>query len=276
MPRWAACVEYNGANYYGWQIQPQLDKSVQTWVQRALSTVANEPIEVVCAGRTDTGVHATTQIIHFDTTQARDARAFTLGANTRLPDDVSIIWAAPVSDEFHARFTARWRRYHYVIQASPTRPSIASDQVTHVHRSIDWERVARASEALVGVHDFTSLRSTQCQAPNPVREVHFARWYRRGELIVFDLQANAFLHHMVRNTVGTLLEIGQGKRSVDSVQPILDAKDRAVAGITAPPNGLHLVGVGYEPGETLPQTLRFPMASIGVVQSDCQIIPKSG
>lgn len=272
MQRWAACVEYNGANYYGWQIQPETEKSVQTWVERALSHVADESISVVCAGRTDTGVHATAQIIHFETSAPRDARAFTLGANTQLPDDVSMVWAHPVHEEFHARFSARWRRYHYVIQTSPTRPAIYASQVTHVHHPVDWRAVAQASDHLVGMHDFTSLRSVHCQAPNPIREVHFARWYSLGDLKVLDLQANAFLHHMVRNVVGTLLEVGRGKRAPESIPKLLSAKDRAQAGITAPANGLHLVGVGYEPGIELPETLRFPSTSLGVVAMCQQII----
>ncbi|QGG79737.1 tRNA pseudouridine(38-40) synthase TruA [Litorivicinus lipolyticus] len=273
MTRWAACIEYQGSNYYGWQTQEIEGKSVQPWVERALSKIADRPIEVVCAGRTDTGVHATVQVVHFDTDVERPARAWALGGNTHLPDDISFIWAVPVADDFSARFSARWRRYHYVFQNSTTRPAIASQHLTHVHNRLDLSAMARAARVLEGVHDFTSLRSSACQAPNPVRDMHFVRLYQLGSLIVIDVQANAFLHHMVRNIAGSLLAVGKGDRTVEWLGDVLQAKDRALAGVTAAANGLHLVGVGYEPSVVLPETLRFPPLSVGIVRPENRVWP---
>ena len=268
MTRWAACVEYQGSQYYGWQTQEIEGKSVQPWVERALTRIADHPVEVICAGRTDTGVHATVQVVHFDTDADRPERAWVLGGNTHLPDDISFVWATPVADDFSARFSARWRRYHYVFQHSPARPAISHQHLTHVHRPLDLQAMASAARLLEGVHDFTSLRSKACQAPNPVRDMHFVRLYHQQGLVVIDVQANAFLHHMVRNIAGSLLAVGSGDRPVAWLAEVLAAKDRALAGITAPARGLHLVGVGYEPSVSLPETLRFPPLSLGIVRAE--------
>lgn len=272
--RWAACVEYQGTNYYGWQTQEIEGKSVQPWVEQALSKVADQPIEVVCAGRTDTGVHATAQVVHFDTTVERPARAFVMGGNTHLPRDVSLIWAQPVADDFSARFSARWRRYHYVIRNSSTRPGVGHETLTHVHQRLNLRDMATAAQALQGTQDFSALRSKHCQARNPIREMHFVRIYSVGEWVVIDVQANAFLHHMVRNIAGSLIAVGAGDRPVDWLQQVLLGKDRAQAGVTAPPNGLHLCGVGYEPGIDLPDSLRFPPVSIGIVRPENRVFPR--
>lgn len=271
--RWAALVEYQGTNYYGWQTQEIEGKSVQPWVESALSYVANEPIQVTCAGRTDTGVHATAQVIHFDTQAERTGRAFVMGGNTKLPDDVGLVWAHPVPEDFSARFTARWRRYHYVIRCSPTRPGVNYQNLTHVHRELDVREMARAAQLLEGTQDFSALRSKHCQAPNPIREMHFVRLYRCQEWLVIDVQANAFLHHMVRNIAGSLIAIGKGDRDAAWLQSVLDSKDRAKAGITAPASGLHLCGVGYQQGVDLPETLRFPPVSMGIVRPDWRVFP---
>ena len=273
LQRWAACVEYQGSHYYGWQTQEIAGKSVQPWVEQALSKVADEPIEVVCAGRTDTGVHATAQIVHFDTHAQRPARAFVMGGNTHLPRDIALVWAHPVESDFSARFSARWRRYHYVIRNSPTRPGLAADYLTHVYQALDLPEMARAAQHLEGTQDFTALRSKHCQAPNPIREMHFVRLYAQGEWIVIDVQANAFLHHMVRNIAGSLIAIGAGDRSPEWLAEVLAGRDRSQAGVTAPPNGLHLCGVGYELGIDLPQTLRFPAVSVGIVRPENRVFP---
>ena len=271
--RWAALVEYQGTHYYGWQTQEIEGKSVQPWVEAALSYVANEDIAVTCAGRTDTGVHATAQVVHFDTTAQRDPRAFVMGGNTKLPKDISLVWAHPVDSEFSARFTARWRRYHYVIHHAPTRPGIDHQHLTHVHRPLNLPAMAQAARLLEGTQDFTALRSKHCQAPNPVREMHFVRIYQYRDRVVIDVQANAFLHHMVRNIAGTLIAIGQGDRDSQWLARVLDSRDRAQAGVTAPSNGLHLCGVGYELGTDLPETLRFPPVSLGIVRPECRVFP---
>ena len=275
MARWAACVEYQGHNYYGWQTQEIPGKSVQPFVESALSRVADESIEVVCSGRTDTGVHATVQVVHFDSQSDRPDRAWVMGGNTHLPDDIRLIWAAKVDDDFSAQFSARWRRYHYLIQHSASRPAIAREHLTHVYtpgdKPLNLPAMACAAKLLEGIHDFTSLRSKHCQAPNPVRDMHFVRIYRSGQLIGIDVQANAFLHHMVRNIAGSLIAIGKGDRDPSWLADVLEMRDRSKAGITAPSNGLHLVGVGYENHIDLPPTLRFPVLSMGLIQANQRI-----
>ena len=272
--RWAACVEYQGTHYYGWQTQEIEGKSVQPWVEQALSKVADEPIEVVCCGRTDTGVHATVQVVHFDTTADRTGRAFVMGGNTHLPPDIGLRWAQPVSDDFSARFSARWRRYHYVIRCAPVRPGLNHQYVTHVHHELDLPAMAEAASYLEGVQDFNALRSKHCQAPNPVREMHFVRLYRKGDFLILDVQANAFLHHMVRNIAGSLLTVGRGDQSPQWLWQVLQGRDRSKAGITAPASGLHLVGVGYEPGIELPSSLEFPAVSVGIVSPENRVFPR--
>ncbi len=247
--RIALGVEYDGANFNGWQIQAQgQGYSVQGRVEQALAKVANHEVRTFCAGRTDSGVHATGQIIHFDSEAVRKARGWVLGANAHLPDDVAVIWAKPVSDAFHARFSAQRRRYRYVIYSRPVRPTFLARRVTWEYRTLDIERMQAAAGYLLGEHDFSSFRAYGCQAKSPVRTVHelkLSRSGEHGEFIMLDIEANAFLHHMVRNIVGVLSAIGAGERPVEWAREVLEYRDRKLGGVTAPPYGLYLVGVEY-------------------------------
>ena len=253
MPRTALIVAYNGQSFHGWQYQSEKIATVQGDLTRAISIVADREVVVYCAGRTDAGVHATDQIIHFDTVSTRPVKAWTSGLNVLLPNSVSVKWAMPVSPSFHARFSATGRTYRYLICCSPTRPALGVDQLTWERRSLDVELMRQASQALIGKHDFTSFRTVHCQAKNPIRHVHHIEILEQSDLLCVEIKANAFLHHMVRNIVGALLAVGCGKESVEWVGQVLALKDRAKAGTMAKPNGLHLVGVQYPEHFGLPQ-----------------------
>ncbi|MBU2705275.1 tRNA pseudouridine(38-40) synthase TruA [Zooshikella marina] len=242
--RYAASVEYDGSPFLGWQTQKH-GPSVQAAVEVALSKVANHPVSVVCAGRTDTGVHASNQIIHFDSSADRSLRGWVFGANSNLPPQVAVRWVKPVSTEFHARFRADYRRYRYVIYNAPVRPAALAKGVTWNYRPLDAEKMHEAAQCLVGEHDFTSFRAIGCQAKTPCRNISHLTVKRYGELVVIDVQANAFLHHMVRNIAGVLMAIGCGKRPVNWIQEVLAVQDRTQGGVTAPPYGLYFVDVGY-------------------------------
>jgi tRNA pseudouridine38-40 synthase len=244
--RVACAVEYDGAGYAGWQRQPHA-RSVQAVVERALSFVADQPIQVSCAGRTDAGVHATWQVIHFDTDALRSERSWLLGVNANLPDDVRLVWVQPVDDEFHARFSARARSYRYVILNRDVPGALLRRRVAWEHRPLDEADMQRAAAYLVGEHDFSSFRAVACQAKSPVRTVHRLNVVRSGEMLYLDIQANAFLHHMVRNIAGVLLSVGRGDRPAEWVHEVLQRRDRARGGVTAPASGLYLVGVSYPP-----------------------------
>ncbi len=256
--RYALGVEYVGAAYRGWQVQAYDNvPTIQAEVERALSVIANHPVQVVCAGRTDAGVNASHQVIHFDSWAERDERAWVLGTNSHLPDDISIKWATKVPGCFHARFSARERRYRYLIYTSPSRPAILAGGVTWTHRQLDTERMQLAAQHLLGEHDFTSYRAVGCQARSPVREIRNLSVYRSGQLIVIDVSANAFLHHMVRNIAGVLMAVGSGQRSPDWALEVLKAKDRRQGGVTAPPDGLYFVDVRY------PELFKLPEVPLG-------------
>ncbi len=250
--RIALGVEYDGSAFCGWQFQDH-SPSVQEAVEKALSCVANEPVRVICAGRTDTGVHASEQVIHFDTEVERSLRSWVYGANANLPDEVVILWAAPISDEFHARFSAVRRRYRYVIYNRNVRPTFLSARTTWDYRGLDEMLMAEAAQCLVGEHDFSSYRAVGCQAKSPVRTVHQIEVTRKNELIFIDIEANAFLHHMVRNIAGVLMAIGAGQRPVEWAKQVLEYRDRTLGGITASPSGLYLTQVSYPPEFELPQ-----------------------
>lgn len=243
--RWAAQVEYDGANFQGWQVQKHTDRTVQGVVEAALSFVAGSPIQVVCAGRTDTGVSAHGQIIHFDSPVERSSKAWIRGGNTRLPDDVSLVWARQTTGQFHARFSAQWRRYRYQILNRPERCAITRHYMTHWRYPLRDDLMAKAAQSLVGEHDFSSFRSSKCQAHNAKRCIQHLAVEREGDVITIDIQANAFLHHMVRNIVGVLLEIGLERQPISWVDALLEIKDRTQAGVTAPAEGLTFMGVGY-------------------------------
>ncbi len=244
MTRIALGIEYDGSRYCGWQRQ-QHSPSVQQTLEKVLSGIADHPVTVTCAGRTDTGVHAVAQVVHFDLHSTRPERAWLLGGNTRLPDDVSIAWARPVADDFHARFSAVSRSYRYIILNRTTPRAVLAKRVTWIYHPLDSERMAMAASLLLGQHDFSSFRAAGCQAKSPVRTVESIAVSRSGDFIYLDIRANAFLHHMVRNIAGVLIEIGKGERPVEWVAELLTLRDRKSGGVTAPPHGLYFTGVGY-------------------------------
>ena len=254
--RWAMGVSYEGTQYFGWQIQNNLDQTVQAHVEKALSAVANEPIHIVCAGRTDAGVHATGQVIHFESIADRDEHSFILGANSHLPRDISITWASPVCDSFNARFSATSRRYRYLIYNHRSRPGIVSSQVTWQCRPLNVDYMQEAAQSLLGEHDFTSFRGAGCQAQSAVRIVKHCSLKRFNDMIILDIEANAFLMHMVRNIVGSLSLVGMGRYPIHWFEDVLLQKNRKIAGPTAPPNGLYLVDVIYP-------EFNFPKSTVG-------------
>lgn len=255
--RIALGVEYHGAAFSGWQFQDHT-RTAQGELEKALSQIADQPITTVCAGRTDSGVHASGQIVHFDTTAERPLRAWTFGTNTVLPDDLSVQWAQVVDDDFHARFSARWRHYRYVISNRPVRSALLHQRATWWRYPLDATRMHTAAQHLLGEHDFSTYRAVACQAHSPVRTVQAISVQRYGELVVLEVRANAFLHHMVRNIVGVLLPIGEGDQPTDWTKTLLSYRDRTKGGITAPPDGLSLIQVGY-PEFELPKAAAPPL-----------------
>jgi tRNA pseudouridine38-40 synthase len=252
--RIAVGVEYDGTAYAGWQSQATVD-SIQAQVERALSAVANHPVDATCAGRTDAGVHALGQVAHFDTTAVRSSRGWVLGANTHLPDDIALNWAIQVPAEFHARYSATARSYRYVILNRQTRSALARLRACLVHRALDAPAMHAAAQWLVGEHDFTSFRSAECQSRTPVRRVDSIRVVREGEFVIVDVTANAFLHHMVRNFAGALLSVGLGEAAPDWIRELVGLRDRTRAGVTAPPQGLYLRSIEYPASLGLPSAV---------------------
>jgi tRNA pseudouridine38-40 synthase len=256
--RIAVGVEYDGSSFSGWQYQKHGERTVQEEVEKALSKVANHPVRVHCAGRTDTGVHATGQVIHFDTEAERDERAWVFGANANLPKDVALLWAKPVSEEFHARFSATRRAYRYVIFTRHVRPTFLAYRVSWHYKPLDVMRMAEAGRALLGEHDFSSYRAVACQAKSPVRTLHRLEVTSQGPFVFIDVEANGFLHHMVRNIAGVLMAIGDGERPVAWAREVLEARDRSLGGVTAQPYGLYLTEVGYPEEFGLPALTHVP------------------
>lgn len=250
--RIALGVEYDGSAFSGWQIQDGT-RTVQGCIEAALSKVADHPIRVVAAGRTDSGVHAAGQVIHLDSEAARSPRAWVFGTNAHLPKAISVTWAQPVGEEFHARFSARARQYRYVIFNRAVRPGLLNSRVSWEYRPLDVARMSEGAEYLLGEHDFSSYRALSCQAKNPVRIVCRLDIARHDELIVMEVAANAFLHHMVRNIAGVLMAIGAGEREPLWARQVLEARDRTLGGVTASPEGLTLVSVKYPVAFGLPQ-----------------------
>lgn len=256
--RIALGIEYDGSGFSGWQMQKHGTRTVQGELEQALSIVADEPVQVVCAGRTDTGVHATGQVVSFDTTAIRNEKAWVLGVNTHLPDDVASLWSAEVSDDFSARFSATARQYRYVILNRRGRAAVLHSKVTWRHGKIDEQAMHRAAQVLIGEQDFSSFRSSACQAEHARRNIHYINISRKGDFIYIDIEANAFLHHMVRNIVGSLLMIGQGEHQESWMHTLLLAKDRTQAGPTASAKGLYLVKVTYPEDSAVPQYCFVP------------------
>lgn len=252
--RIAAIVEYDGSGFSGWQLQDGT-RTVQAEVEAAIGKVADEAVRVTVAGRTDTGVHATGQVIHFDTRAERSTHSWVSGVNANLPDDVVLRWANPVSEDFHARFSATGREYHYVILNRSNRPSFMRGKVTWERRSLDTARMQKAANHLIGAHDFSSYRTVHCQAKNPVRELRSLKVWRVENRVVLSVYANAFLHHMVRNIAGVLIYIGSGERDIGWAKEVLELRDRTQGGITAPAAGLYLTRVEY------PETFQIPQLS---------------
>lgn len=250
--RVALGIEYEGSNYAGFQRQTTL-KTVQGELERALSIVANEKIEIQCAGRTDAGVNATGQVVHFDTNVQRSERSWIMGTNINLPDDIAVTFAKIVDDSFHARFSAKARRYRYIISNTVYRPGILNKGVSVYQGNFDVEKMQEAADYIIGEHDFSSFRAADDESRTSMRCVHFVKITRFGQYIVFDIAANAFLMHMVRNIVGSLLTVGNGQNSVQWFKDMFDAKDRNQAGPTAKPYGLYLVDVTYPNDFNLPK-----------------------
>ncbi len=244
--RIALGIEYDGTAYNGWQRQ-RTGIGVQSRVEDALSKVADEEIKVVCAGRTDTGVHASGQVAHFDTTSERSSRGWVLGANSILPDDISVTWSQLVDDSFHARFSATGRSYEFLILNRFERSALYRHRAWWVHEPLDAKRMHSAAQALLGRHDFSAFRAAGCQASTPVREITSISVTRDKDWILLEVSANAFLQHMVRNMAGTLVAIGRGDMPEKWFVEVLAGQDRKNAGAAAPPHGLILVSVEYPP-----------------------------
>lgn len=257
--RYAVGIDYDGSRYRGWQTQQPGVPSVQFTLEKALARIAAHPVVLHAAGRTDAGVHAAGMIAHFDSDAQRSLYNWVLGTNTQLPPDIALRWITPVSDEFHARFKAVARRYRYVLLNTQQRSSQLAGKATWHYHPLSLAPMQQAVSYLVGRHDFTSFRAVGCQSRQPVRDVHFARLSQRGQLIVLDIQADGFLHHMVRNIIGVLLAIGQGKREPEWVQDLLLCKDRTQGGLTAPPDGLYFVDALYPPQFELPREPLGPL-----------------
>jgi tRNA pseudouridine38-40 synthase len=249
--RFAVGVEYDGTAYAGWQTQ-QSARSVQQVAEAAFSRIAAEPVGLICAGRTDAGVHARWQVAHFDTNATRSLRAWLLGSNAELPPDVSIPWVRPVPMHFHARYTAQARTYRYLILNRAIRSALAVNRAACIFRPLDHERMAEAAPALVGSHDFSAFRSAGCQANSPVRHVEKLTVVRQGEWVVIEATANAYLHHMMRNIAGLLIAIGRGDVPPSWAKEVLDGRDRKRKAATAPAEGLYFWGVRYPAAFGLP------------------------
>jgi tRNA pseudouridine38-40 synthase len=256
--RFAAIVQYQGADFCGFQRQKH-SPSVQQELEQALSYVADCPVKIHCAGRTDTAVHASHQVIHFDTSAERSGYSWVQGANSQLPDSISLIWADKISQDFHARFSAGARTYRYVIDNSPTRPAIMAAAVTWFKKPLDISLMQQSCEYLLGEQDFSAFRGSGCQSNSPWRNVHRANVYRRGNLVIFEITANAFLLHMVRNIVGSLLEVGTARQKPLWIQQLLIQGDRCKSAATAAPDGLYLVAVDYPARFGLPALAKGPV-----------------
>jgi len=254
--RIALKIEYDGSRYAGWQYQIH-SPSVQAVIEAAVGKIADHPVRVIAAGRTDSGVHAWEQIVHFDTLAERPERAWVQGANTHLPDDVRILWARPMPSDFHARTQAIARWYRYRILNRQVASALLRDQATWHHRPLDAERMRIATPHLLGERDFSSFRGPYCQSKSPFRRVYLLEVQRQGEEIAIDIIANAFLHNMVRNIAGVLMAIGSGKHEPDWAATVLAARDRSAAGVTAPPSGLYFAGIWYPDKFGLPRQLIF-------------------
>ncbi len=249
--RIALAVEYCGTSFQGWQSQPS-GNTVQDALEAALAAIAGQPVGVICAGRTDAGVHATHQVVHFDAPVERPLTAWVRGVNSHLPAGVAVRWAQAVDAEFHARFSARGRRYRYLLLNRPQRPGLWQGRVGWFHLPLDLAAMQAAAGRLLGEHDFSAFRAAGCQAKTPIKTLWRADVQEQGNLLVFDFEASAFLHHMVRNLVGSLVYIGKGAQPAEWMDELLQARDRTAAAPTFSPDGLYFRGPIYEPHWQLP------------------------
>lgn len=258
--RVAIAIEYDGSAFNGWQKQSSARlNTIQSELERALSYIADSQIRTTCAGRTDAGVHATCQIVHFDSPTDRPERAWTRGVNSLLPPSVRVLWARHVDGQFHARFSATARHYQYIIYHRATASALMRGRATYAARPLDVNVMNSAAQNLVGEQDFSVFRAAGCQSKTPFRCINMASVSNYNGFIVLDIQANAFLQHMVRNITGALLEVGQGERNTDWINELIASKDRTQAGLTAAPDGLYMVGVEYPPDFSLPRCYESPM-----------------
>lgn len=256
--RIALGIEYDGTAFNGWQCQPA-QRTVQGSLQQAISQVANHPVEIYAAGRTDAGVHALNQVIHFDTHSYRESRNWMLGLNTLLPKDITVKWVKEVDSTFHARFSATQRQYRYLILNRLARSAVHHNRMWWFYKPLDAQRMHQAAQHLLGNHDFSALRARDCQANSPIRTLDSIQVSRRDDCIAVDVMARSFLHHMVRNILGVLTPVGEGKHAVDWVSTVLESCNRDQAGVTAPPQGLYLVDVLYPEDYCLPTVSAFPV-----------------
>lgn len=254
MTRYALIVEYDGSGYQGFQRQASAKRTIQGELEQALSRIAAHPVTLVCAGRTDAGVHATHQVIHFDSTADRDQKAWIEGTNTKLPDAIRVRWASKVPGEFHARFSALARTYRYFTYVDSVRSAFLPCRATWLRAPLDALAMDKGAQYLLGEHDFSSFRASQCQAHSPVRCIEAIRLTQRGAFVVMEVKANAFLHHMVRNLMGSLYEVGRGVRPPEWIAELLKLRDRNAAAPTAPPHGLYFVDVNYPAQFQLPKS----------------------
>lgn len=260
--RYALGVEYDGSEFHGWQRLTAHGETggpatLQATLEEALSGVAAHPVETICAGRTDAGVHAECQVVHFDSDASRTPRAWVLGTTSRLPPSMRIRWCAPVADDFSARFSARARRYRYRLLNHQVRPALGRQWLAWERRPLDVDAMHRAAQQLLGERDFEAFRTVHCQAAHARRELQRLDVTREGDIVSFTVQANAFLHHQVRNMVGSLLEVGAGERQEAWIAEVLEGRDRTLAGPTAPAQGLVFVGPRYPRTLPLPDEVRF-------------------
>ncbi len=267
--RIALGIEYDGSRFCGWQMQSHGTRTVQQEVEKALAKVADHPVRVVCAGRTDTGVHATGQVVHFDTPVSRRLKAWVMGVNVHLPGDVCVHWAKQTDADFSARFSASRRSYRYVMQQRAARPALYSHRVTWVRHELDIGAMQTAAQALLGENDFSSFRSSACQSEHAMRFVESVKVTAEGPFVYIDIRANAFLHHMVRNIVGSLLKVGAEEQPVGWIAELMALKDRTRAGPTAPAQGLYLVAVQYPAKYKLPESGIVPRFGTADVRAGC-------
>lgn len=267
-------LEYNGEHYHGWQNQPAC-RSIQSELETAVSQIAGIETRVIAAGRTDAGVHALYQVVHFETVAQRPLSAWVRGVNAFLPEDIAVLWASEVDETFHARYCAIERRYLYCLLNHPVRPGLCQGRVGWFHGPLDLEKMQRAADMLLGEHDFSAFRTAECQAKNPVRTMTMVDVRQQGHFVLFEFRANGFLHHMVRNIVGSLIYIGQEKYSPEWMRELMRNRDRTQAAPTFSPHGLYLAGVTYDEKWKLPdsRSLSFstPLPVVSRMdQSDCK------